>query len=352
VPSHPVPGPSIPHDPDLLAGWAALAQIDLKASAAMAEEVSACSALIEDSATDLSARFRALAKAADAQTARVERIAEIARSIQVAGQSMTLADATRVVQTVLAEAIDGLSAVAQQARRMGSALAGVTQEFTGVESCMTRIDDINRQAKFVAINAMIEAQRDEGGSAAFKVIAHELKELSKETDATSRMVRERVARAATGVSTAQAELATIAANDQASLDDRRQRLDAIIGGMVAQNGQLAGVTEAARGAAKEIDGIVAGLVTGTQFQDRASQHLAQVVGTLTLLGDAKRDLQHDTEAALPAIPEVGTDHPVVARILASHSLTAVRRRFLQHIGDPGAEAAPELAPAGDDIELF
>jgi methyl-accepting chemotaxis protein len=345
-------GERISRTDGLLEDWAMLSEIDQRSSIAMTEEVKACSSLIEDAALDLSARFRTLASAADAQTARVARIAEIARMVEVGDQSMSLADATRIVQQVLAEAIDGLSAAAEQARRMGAALAGVTQEFAGVEACIARIDDINRQAKFVAINAMIEAQRAEGESGPFRVIAHELKELAKDTDATSRTVRDRVARAASGVGVARAELGAIAANDQAALGGRRARLDGIIAAMVAQNGLLAGIAEEASEAARDIDAAVAGLVTGTQFQDRASQHLAQVVETLALLAEAKGSLQADTVAGLPAPLQVSADHPLVRRILGSHSLSAVRQRFLLRMVEGAPQDAPAAPPPANDIELF
>jgi len=80
----------------LLAQWVELGEIERRAFIAMTEEVTASSRLIEDSTVTLSAQFRHLAEAAESQTARVERVAAIARMIEVEGRPMPLAEATAI----------------------------------------------------------------------------------------------------------------------------------------------------------------------------------------------------------------------------------------------------------------
>ncbi|MFC7690191.1 methyl-accepting chemotaxis protein [Paeniroseomonas aquatica] len=103
-----------------------------------------------------------------------------------------MAEATGFVRAALVQGIDALAAVAEQAGQMVAVLDGVGAEVAGAEECVVRIDTINKQARFVALNAAIEAQRAEGAGGTFKVIANELKELAMETDRTSRLVRQRI----------------------------------------------------------------------------------------------------------------------------------------------------------------
>ena len=195
---------------DLLGRWLDLGEIERRAFIAMAEELTASATLIEQSTTDLSARFRELATGADVQTGLVERVAGIAKTLTVAGEAVPVAEATRFVGQALAQAVQALDQVAAQAGHMVQALDQAAAGVAGAEQCVTRIEAINTQARFVALNAAIEAQRAEGSGGTFRVIAHELRDLARETDATSSQVRERIAAVAGGVRDAHARLAAIA----------------------------------------------------------------------------------------------------------------------------------------------
>lgn len=337
----------------LLAQWVELGEIERRAFIAMTEEVTASSRLIEDSTVTLSAQFRHLAEAAESQTARVERVAAIARMIEVEGRPMPLAEATAFVEAMLGQAVNGLRDAAAQAARMMAALEEVTREVRGVEQCVTRIEAINRQAQFVAINATIEAHRAEAAGGTFKVIAHELKELAKETNATSRLVHERITAAGRGVSAAQADLARIAGTENGGVPDGQARLAAVMAGMMEQNRALSETLAEAREAAAGIDAIVDSLVTGTQFQDRTTQHLTHVVEAMGAIGEATQALQAETTQARPdLVPHVRADGPLLRRMLDQQSLSSVRQRFLNRLlHDEGAALVAEPAGAGE-IELF
>ncbi|MFC0384479.1 methyl-accepting chemotaxis protein [Muricoccus vinaceus] len=337
---------------DLLGRWVALGEIERRAFAAMTEELTATAALIENSTTDLSHRFRDLAEGAEAQTGRVERIAHIARTIEVQGKATPLTEATRFVQSALGQAVDSLGAVASQAARMAQALGQVSGEVAGAEECVSRIEAINKQARFVALNAAIEAQRAEGAGGTFKVIARELKDLALETDATSRLVRERIVAVARGVRGAQAELEALAGADHLAQQRMRARLDSVLQGIVAQHQALEGVLEEALDSSTEIAATVARLITGAQFQDRANQHLSHLKDAVEVIGEATGALQQHTREALPSLPkEVPIDAGLLARMLEVQSLSSVRQRFLARLMD-NKGVQPEESGAAGDVELF
>nr|WP_246603249.1 methyl-accepting chemotaxis protein [Falsiroseomonas tokyonensis] len=235
---------------------------------------------------------------------------------------------------------------------MVQALAEVTAEVVGAEQCVARIDTINRQARFVALNAAIEAQRAEGAGGTFKVIAMELKELSQETDTTSRLVRERIAAVARGVRGAHAELQAIAGRDRSAEAATRARLDAVLEGMVAQNQALAAVLAEAMTSSAAMAGTISHLITGTQFQDRTTQHLNHVNDALGALGEATEAMLRDSRAAVPALGDAFVpDAALLQRMLDRQSLSSVRQRFLARLLDDSG-AAPEADSAGGEVELF
>ncbi|MBB5695634.1 methyl-accepting chemotaxis protein [Muricoccus pecuniae] len=348
------PGADAPPDGgalDLLARWLELGETERRAFVAIAEELSESTGLIERSTVDLSARFRELTAAAQAQTSRVERIAEIAKTVTVSGRAVPLAEATRLVEIALAHAIDTLGQVSEQAGRMVAVLNEVTAEVAGAEQCVARIGTINKQARFVALNAAIEAQRAEGSGGTFKVIAHELKELSRETDETSRMVGERIAAVARGVRGAHAELEAIAGIDGATQARTRQELNAVLSGIVTQNDALSSVLAEALEASAEIAGTVSMLVTGAQFQDRTTQHLDHLREVVCTLGEATERLRRESLEAVPLLrEEASIDHALLQRMLDRQSLSSVRQRFLARIRDDSD--APEDDSDAGDIELF
>ena len=345
--------PALPRLLVLLGQWVELAEVDRRCFLAMAEELGATSTVIEQSTIGLSAHFRDLALAAEAQTARVEQVATMARTIEVANDRMPMTEATGFVAGVLSEAIDGLLTVASQAARMTTALEDVTREVAAIETCVTRIEAINRQTRFVALNAAIEAQRAESAGGTFMVIARELKELSNEMNATSHMVQERISLASRGVTAAQGVLTTIAQADGAALGATRQRLGAVIDGMVAQNRALTAILTEARDAASGIDAIVAKLITGTQFQDRTSQHLNHVIEALGALGEATGTLLAQTLAEQPGLtPEVDAHGGLPQRLLQRQSLSSVRQRFLAKLLQQTVDETSHEPAAGGDIELF
>ena len=337
---------------ELLGRWLELGEIDRRAFVAMAEELTTSAGLIEQSTIDISARFRDLATMAEAQTDRVQRVAGLAKSIEVEGQELPLVEATGLVGAALVQGIETLAKVAEQASVMARALDEVTAEVEGAEQCVARIDAINKQARFVALNAAIEAQRAEGAGGTFKVIAKELKDLSLETDSTSRLVRQRIGAVGRGVRGAHAELQGIAGADRSIQARTRGRLEAVLAGMVAQNGALSAVLSEALEASGQMAGTVRQLITGAQFQDRTTQHLSHVRDALEALGEATEALQRDTRAAEPSLAgKTGVDAALLERMLARQSLSSVRQRFLTRLLDDRAVKDEHDGAAGD-VELF
>ncbi|MDN3565357.1 methyl-accepting chemotaxis protein [Paeniroseomonas aquatica] len=352
VPAHPTSDALAGSVLDLLGRWLELSEIERRSFIAMTEELTASAGLIEQSTIDLSARFRDLATAADAQTDRVQRVAGLAKSIEVGGDWIPMAEATGFVRAALVQGIDALAAVAEQAGQMVAVLDGVGAEVAGAEECVVRIDTINKQARFVALNAAIEAQRAEGAGGTFKVIANELKELAMETDRTSRLVRQRINAVGRGLRGAHAQLQGIAGTDRSAQASTRARLEAVMAGMAAQNNQLATVLAEALTASGEMAGTVARLVTGAQFQDRTTQHLTHVSQAIEALGEATEALQCETRDAVPALAnKTGVDVEMLQRMLSRQSLSSVRQRFLARLLDDRATVQEDDSAAGD-VELF
>ena len=337
----------------LIARWLGLGEVERRAFLAMAEELSASSDMVENSTLDLTRRFRDLASGAATQASLAQRVADIARHVNVAGEDVTMPEATAIVEAALHEAIGALGRVSAQAMTMVKALDAVLQDVVDAEACVARINTINIQARFVALNAAIEANRAATSGGTFKVIAHELKALSQETDSTAQLVKARITSIATAVRAAHHQLRGIAVVDRAHQDRTQTRLSAVMEGMIHQNQAM---TDALSETQQQVEGMsetIARLITGAQFQDRTTQHLNHVIDALGVLGDIKQQIRNDSRSAVPALRDYdGVDDALIARILGRQTLSSVRGNFAARLADRASDVPPTNAAEAGDIELF
>jgi hypothetical protein len=90
----------------LLGRWLELSELERRAFAAMARELTATSSVVEHSAIDLSGRFQTLAELARAQAARVQAVTATACSIRVGTQEVAMSEATHFIEEVLVKVIN------------------------------------------------------------------------------------------------------------------------------------------------------------------------------------------------------------------------------------------------------
>ncbi len=337
---------------DLLERWFALGELERRAFLATVEDLHGANDLIERSTLALSNGFRDLAEAADDQTRRAAATADVARSIRLADETIPMTDATRFVAETIGKASNALDDIAGRSRQMARALDSMQKELAGVEDCVARIEAINRQARYVALNAAIEAQRSAGSGGAFMVIAQEVRDLARDTDATATLVRQRIAALGEGMRSARTDLAQLAATDGTSERTTRERLHLVLEGISAQNDALASITDEAAAASAKVAGLVGGLVTAAQFQDRCTQHLQHVIGAIETLGEAISALQDETVATNPELSDRDAlDEDVLRKLLDRQTLSSVHQRFLARLS--GGEAVQhDLPSTAGDVELF
>lgn len=345
----------------LLGRWLELSELERRAFVAMARELTATSSVIENSALDLSQRFQILADTARAQMARVEAVTTTARSIEVGGQEVQLSEATQFIEQALVKVIDTVLTVSKNAMRMVYSLDDVSVEVQGAGKCVTELQAINRQTRFLALNAAIEASRAGKNGAAFEVIAREIRALSNETEKTVGSVSSRIASISESVHRSHAVLQAIATADMNEHIMAKERLDALLTGIMAQNTNFNSILAETADASAALAATIAPLVMGLQFQDRTAQHLAHVIEALGTLGEAGDILRQDTHGTVPgSFAEGEIDRALLDRLVDKQTLGAVRKRFLAQLvtdttSDETAVTPPGVsdnAADGGDIDLF
>jgi methyl-accepting chemotaxis protein len=328
--------------------WLDLSELERRAFGAMCRELSLTSDLVETSTSAIAQGFKDLAGLADAQSSDIEAVIDSISAVEVDGTKLSLEQITGFVRTTLVDVVGAILTLSKHAMTMVYALDDVMDAVMTSEGSVARIEAINTQTRYLALNALIEAAHAGEHGRGFAVVAGEVRTLSQTTDSVAATIRQQIGSVAEGIRNSHGILKEIATLDMSKHFDAQERLSGIMAALTAQNEQFNISLQANASRSRELATLVGGMVHNLQFQDRTAQRLSHVTRTLDVLGETLAELQ-DAARQTGLVGEPGTDSATLQRILARHTLAEVRDRFAASLGAAPQPAAP---PAGDDIELF
>ena len=170
-----------PPPPDLvrptLERWLGLAETQRRVLGALCGEVTGASEVVEHYADELGERFRGLATSASDQSAQLFRIAGLAKTVEVGGETLSLDRIVGLLHETLTDIVGKTTHLSSQAAEMATALGQVIHHVDEVGASIASIDAINRQMNLLALNATIEAARAGEAGRGFAVVASEVRQL-------------------------------------------------------------------------------------------------------------------------------------------------------------------------------
>ncbi len=239
------------------------------------------------------------------------------------------------------------------------ALSVLDANVQSIERCIDQIDSVNGTTKMLALNARIEAERAGSAGAAFRIVANEVRDLSKVTQELAATMNREIRAITDGIRNGHSTLQRIATVDMTDNLLVKDRLEVLLRALVKRNGHLEVIVGDAVTEAAEISADVDAMVTGLQFQDRARQRLEHVVDTLQVIDQALEQIKQSTTAAVPELLDVADpDTGWVKNLLARYTMSEMRERFVAQIldGTPldGIDVAPDQGGPSStgSIELF
>jgi methyl-accepting chemotaxis protein len=347
-----------PHD-ELLRRWMSLAQMQQRVIVALAGEVARTSSFVETEADALSSRFRRLAINAQQQSARVDSLTGLSNSIEVDGNNVSIEFITELLENTLSDVVSKILMLSKDSMSMVYALDQLSANVRQAEKCMAQLNAINATTNMLALNARIEAERAGVGGAAFRVVANEVRELSKATQALSADMRQELQSITEGIASGHTTLKRVATVDMSENVLAKDKLDVLMVALRRRGETLGDIVADAVQAAESISTDVDGMVTGIQFQDRTKQRLEPVIDTLEIVGQAIEKIEHETTAALPELMASSVpDTAWVKQLLDRYTMSEMRERFVLALLDGKSEDAPDdvsapTAPTSSgSIELF
>ena len=344
---------------DIAGRWVSLAAVQQRVIETLRAEVERASSYVETHAIALSDRFKTLADTAVSQTQRADSLTKLANTVEIDGKSITLREITDLLDTALHEVVQTILASVHRSMSMVYSLDDVEKNLAMVEKCIGNIDKVTRQTTFLALNAAIEAERAGTAGAAFRVIASEVKDLSKSTKQLADDIRTHIGTMITGVRKGHAMLQDVATVDLTSNISAKDRLNELIEAMHQRDTKVGAIVGETSRAAADISGNIGTIITGMQFQDRTKQRLEHVIDTLHVLSDGLLELERQTTDLEPdTAVDTASQVEWLKMLLSRCTLGEVRERFVASLlegqtpGSTGPEDPVGIETSGGDAEFF
>jgi methyl-accepting chemotaxis protein len=316
----------------LLQQWMSLASMQQRVIQTLAAEIVKTSDFVETEADSLAVRFQRLAVNAQQQTALVDSLTDLAMGIDVDGKTIGIDEVARHFESALGEVVAKILLITKDSTSMAEALDALGASIRNVGKSHAGIDAINSSLNMLALNARIEAERAGAAGAAFRVVANEVRDLSKSTQTHATTMKAELRAMINDITTSHATLKRVATVDLTDDMLARERLEVLLKALVQRNGTLKSVVASAVKDAKAISTDVEGIVTGIQFQDRTKQRLEHVVDTLHVIGRALEDIRSRTEKQEPGLAsESVPDTGWVKDMLSRFTMSDMREQFVAQV---------------------
>jgi methyl-accepting chemotaxis protein len=317
---------------ELLQRWMSLADMQQRVIQVLVSEISSTSGFVEAEAEALSGRFRRLVLSADQQTARVESLTSLAIGIEVDGEAVPIDRIASLLESTLSDVVQKILLLSKDSMSMVYALDELNANVGRVDKCMEQLSGINRTTNMLALNARIEAERAGSAGAAFRVVAQEVRELSKVTQDVAVSMQAELKTVTQGIASGHTTLQRVATIDMSDNMLAKDRLEVLLSALVRRTDSLTRIVSDAVREAEVMSADVGGMVTGIQFQDRMRQRLEHVVDTLQVINQAIDELKHSSVAAVPALAVAAApDLEWVKRLLERFTMSEMRSRFVAQL---------------------
>ena len=328
----------------------------------LCEQLPYVSNLVETSTTDLSSKFRELAVEAKEQGDRVQKIAEISETLEYDGEVVSLSDSLKLIETTISNATDKILYVSKTAMSMVYSLDGAITQLNDVEAFIGRVQKITKQTNLLALNATIEATRAGDAGKGFRVVADEVKNLSKEIAKLSEEMYTKINSVVQSVKDGYRILEQVATIDMSDTIIVKQKIDGLMGSMRQQSYATSKVLGETAAAAQATSHTISSMIVEMQFQDKATQNIQNVVSSMdtvreSILAWRQQALHHLADE----VDDVLSTDPLASDILVHYTLSELRHKFVHFMVENGyidnaglfGSDLDEAPPSDDDdIELF
>jgi len=145
------------------------------------------------------------------------------------------------------------------------------------------VASIAEQTNMLALNAAIEAARAGDAGRGFAVVAQEVRELSTQSGETGRHIAEKISLVKDAMAAISSTAGQTQEQEDRTLDESEHFINEVVQHLEARAQQLIDEGERLLATSVEVSGQIEQVLVELQFQDRVSQILDQVTGSMAQL---------------------------------------------------------------------
>jgi methyl-accepting chemotaxis protein len=349
---------------EMLGNWLSVTEVHHHAINVLRYQLPQAAVLVEDSVREMSSRFLNLSHGIKQQSSTVRQISELANTLEVGNESITLEEFTNLFSDTLSSTIDKIMFVSKRAITMVYMLDEAMKSIASIENFVGDIRMITKKANFLALNASIEAARAGPAGKGFSVVADEVKQVSETIRLISDSINERIISVGKNVRDGYEVLSDVATTDMSENFLAQGKLNTMMDSLLKQKQNFSQVLEGSAAASDEISQTILGLVMNLQFQDRNSQYMDSSINMLECLDKALCDLIEDNKRIFPELANVKIDSTLAERVASQLKLSEFSQLFYRSMSgvdfdsltssDNNKSTNSNLSTAQEleDIELF
>lgn len=316
--------------------------------------------LVESSTKGLSDQFVDLAKGASEQSDQVKKIIDMAGTLEMGDQRISLQEFTQLFSKTLGDSINQILFVSKQAISMVYQLDEAMKNLASIEGFVKDIQTINKQANLLALNATIESVRAGEAGKSFGVVAGEVKQVSAQISQLSSNMRQRISAVTQSVRSGYKTLQEVATTDMTENIMAQEKLNLLMDSMMKQNTRFSSVLNESAQASEKLSRTISGMVVGMQFQDRTTQYIDNSVNLLSDMQKSIEKLKGDSERLIPELSAVTHDKELASHVFNQFKLSEFAQMFNDSLEGKPLNAINGHAKEGnfpaqadaDNVELF
>lgn len=332
---------------ELLKEWLELGMLIQWLHGKSSDEVENISNFVEAKAQDLIENFKDIAHQAKEQSHTVEEIVNTSTHIIMDGESVPLIDVISQLNHLMGYMVNDIIDTSKNAMGMVYVLEQVVKESEKIHEQLGAIHKITKNTKYLSINALIEAARAGDAGLGFAVVAHEVGELSEDTESLAHNMSAMIADFITKLKESFALLEKIAAKDLTEQLQNKQSIDASLQAIIQQAQQQKDILENTVNTSNTISTAITKLIMTMQFQDFTRQRLDHIRNAHHSVTDKVHSLMAETKNLGIGTSINDVSEATINKIIENFSLSELKKQF----GTPktnGSTSQGSIDIANDD----